>query len=86
MTRLAASTAREDFTDILKRVARGGERIVLRRGRKDLAALVPLKDLRLLEKIEDRLDLDDARKALSDSKKKGAKPIPWEKARRLLGL
>lgn len=86
MTRLAASTAREDFTDTLKRVANGGERIVLRRGRKDVAALVPLKDLRLLEQIEDRLDLDDARKALSASRKRGEKPIPWEKARRLLGL
>ena len=86
MTRLAASTAREDFTDTLKRVARGGERIVLRSGRKDVAALVPLKDLKLLEQIEDRLDLDDARKALSDSRKKGEKPISWEKARQLLGL
>lgn len=86
MTRLAASTAREDFTDTLKRVAREGERIVLRRGRKDVAALVPLRDLRLLEQIEDRMDLDDARKALSDSRKKGEKPIPWEKVRRLLGL
>ena len=86
MTRLAASAAREDFTDTLKRVARGGERIILRKGRKDVAALVPLEDLKLLQRIEDRLDLDDARKALSDSRKKGEKPIPWEKARRLLGL
>jgi antitoxin (DNA-binding transcriptional repressor) of toxin-antitoxin stability system len=86
MTRLAASTAREDFTDTLKRVANGGERIVLRSGKKDVAALVPLNDLRLLEQIEDRLDLHDARKALSDSRKKGEKPIPWEKARQLLGL
>jgi antitoxin (DNA-binding transcriptional repressor) of toxin-antitoxin stability system len=77
---------REDFTDTLNRVARGGERIVLRRGRKAVAALVPLRDLRLLEQIEDRLDLDEARQALSESRRKGEKPIPWEKARQLLGL
>lgn len=86
MTRVAASKAREDFTDTLKRVAREGERIVLRRGRKDIAAIVPLGDLKRLEQIEDRLDLDDIRKALSESSKKGKKPIPWEKARPLLGL
>ena len=67
---LAAGTAREDFTDTLKRVANGGERIVPRRGRKDVAALVPLKDLRLLEQIEDRLDLDYA--------KEGALRVPEE--------
>jgi prevent-host-death family protein len=78
--------AREDFTDALERVARGGERIVIRKGRKEVAALVPLKDLRLLEQIEDRLDLVDARRALSESRKKSDKPIPWEKARQLLGL
>jgi len=86
MTRLAASRAREDFTDTLERVACEGERIVLRKGKKDVAAIVPLKDLRLLEQIEERLDLEDARKALSESRRKGEKPITWEKARRLLGL
>jgi len=86
MTRVAASKAREDSSDTVKRVTRAGERIVLRRGRKDLAAVVPLGDLKLLEQIEDRLDLDDIRKALSESSKKGKKPIPWDKARPLLGL
>jgi antitoxin (DNA-binding transcriptional repressor) of toxin-antitoxin stability system len=85
MTRLAASRAREDFTDTLKKVGEG-ERIVLHRGKKDVAAIVPLKDLRLLEQIEDRMDLDDARKALAASTKKREKPILWEKARRRLGL
>lgn len=85
MTRLTASRAREDFTDTLKKVGEG-ERIVLHRGKKDVAAIVPLADLKLLERIEDRMDLDDARKALSESSKKGEKPISWEKARKRLGL
>ena len=43
-----------------------GERIVLRRGRKPIAAVVPIKDLRLLEEIEDRRDAKLARKALAE--------------------
>lgn len=85
MVRLAASKAREDFADTLKKVGEG-ERIVLHRGNKDVAAIVPLADLKLLERIEDRMDLEDARKALSESIKKGEKPISWEKARKRLGL
>ncbi len=48
--------------------------MVRRRG-KDVAALVPIADLRLLEDLEDRIDLADARAALAETKKKGAKPL-----------
>ncbi len=81
MTRLAASKIREQFADTLNRVAYGKERIVLRRRGKDLAAVVPIEDLVFLEKLEDRLDLEAARKAL---KEKGR--IPYEKIRHELGL
>ena len=43
-----------------------------------------MKDLKLLEAIEDRLDLEDVEKALADPKNK--KAIPWEKVRKDLGL
>jgi prevent-host-death family protein len=66
MTRLAASRAREDFSDTLNRVAYGGERIVLRRRGRDLAAIVPMEDLALIEKIEDETDVRDAKGTRSD--------------------
>jgi hypothetical protein len=40
-----------------------------------VAAVVSIEDLRLLEALEDRMDLDDARAALAEAKKKGSKPL-----------
>lgn len=84
MTRLMASKARADFADMLNRVAYTRERIVLRRRGKDMAALVPVEDLELIERLEDRLDLDLAREALKESGRK--RPISWERIKRELGL
>jgi len=86
VTRLAASKVRDDFADTLNRVAYGRERIVLRRRGKDLAALVPIEDLALIEKLEDAIDVREARKVLTEMKRKGEKPVPYEKARRELSL
>jgi hypothetical protein len=38
-------------------------------------AVVPIDDLRLLEKLENRMDLADARAVLAETKKKGAKSL-----------
>jgi len=85
MTRLNTSKARSEFGKVLKRVARRGDRIVLHRRGKDVAALVCLEDLELLERvtreIEDRLDNDAADEALKDPRR-----IPWGKVKKDLGL
>ena len=73
MAHLPASKAREGFADTINRAAYGKERIVVRRRGKDIAAVIPIDDLRLLEELEDRIDLVDARAALAETKKKGAK-------------
>ena len=86
MTRLTASKAREDFSDTLNRVAYGGERIVLRRRGRDLAAIVPMGDLALIEKMEDETDVREAKRALVRMKRSGKKPVPLEKLKRGLGL
>jgi len=75
MAHLPSSKAREGFADTINRVAFGKERVVLRRRGKEVAAMVPIDDLRLLEDLEDRIDLADARAALTEAKKKGAKPL-----------
>jgi len=46
-----------------------------------VAALVPVRDLRLLEALENRIDLEAARKALEDPSS-----IPWEMVKAELGL
>lgn len=78
---LTASKARDAFADTINRVAYSGERIVLRRRGKALAAVVPISDLAFLEELEDRIDIAEAKKAL---KEKGR--IPYEKIRHELGL
>ena len=86
MARSTTSTAKESFAETLRRVASKRERVIVRRKGKNVAAIVPLEDLATLEELEDRRDLERAKKALADAKKKGEKPIPWTKAKKELGL
>jgi len=86
MTRLTASQLRDDVASAIDRVALVGERIVVRRNRKDVAALISMEDLALLERIEDRLDYEDAEKALAEMQVRGEKPIPWDDVQEQLGL
>jgi prevent-host-death family protein len=79
--RIAATQARQEFSDIVNRAAYGGERIVLHRRKKPVAAIVPIEDLELLERIEDELDIKSAQKAL---KEKGL--VRWTKIKKELGL
>lgn len=63
---------REGFADAINRAAFGNERVLLRRRGRAVAAVIPIDDLRLLEALEDRVDLIDARAALAQANKKGA--------------
>jgi prevent-host-death family protein len=75
MTRLNVSKAREEFPDVVNRAAYGNERTIVSRRGKDLAAVIPMEDLRLLERLAqqemDRLDIEDARAALKEAEEKG---------------
>jgi PHD/YefM family antitoxin component YafN of YafNO toxin-antitoxin module len=82
MTRLSASQLREDMATAINKVAFGGERIVLQRNNKDVAALVSMEDLILLRELEDRADLAEIRKALREA---GAN-ISWEDIKKELGI
>lgn len=80
MTRYLMKEARANLSDLVNRVGYGGERIAIGRRGKDLAVLVPVEDAALLEELEDRLDVEAARKALRE----GGPSIPWEEAKRVL--
>lgn len=69
------SKEREGFADAINRAAFGNERVLLRRRGRAVAAVVPLNDLRLLEALENRIDLVDARSALAQVNKKGAQSL-----------
>ena len=84
MTRLTVSDAREDFAEIINRVAYRGERIVIHRHGKDVVALVPVEDVALLEALEDRVDIEQARTALAEARRKGT--VSWDDVKAELGL
>ena len=84
--RQAVSTvdARERLSDVINRAAYGGERVVLMRRGRALAAIVPMQDVERLEAIEARLDIAAFRKA-----KKAAvrgRTAPWAELKRELRL
>ena len=67
--------ARQNFSELINRVAYGKDRILLTRRSRPLAAVVPIEDIALLEEIEDREDLKAARAALREVKRKGSIPL-----------
>ena len=79
MAQMAASAAREEFAEVLNRVAYGKERIVLHRHGKPLVAIIPVEDLQLLERLlegeEDRIDVEEARRILANPTEE---ENPWE--------
>ena len=50
--------ARKSFSDLLNKTAYGKDRIRISRHGKPIAALVSIRDLELLEALENRADLD----------------------------
>ena len=79
MTRLDVSKAREEFPDVVNRAAFGNERTIVSRRGKDLAAVIPIDDLHLLDRLSqeemDRIDIEDARAALKEAEDKGTIPL-----------
>ncbi len=49
MERLAVAKVRREFSETVNRVAHEGRRVILLRNGKDVAALVPIRDLEALE-------------------------------------
>ena len=82
VNRVAASKARESLANILNDVAARGDRVILHRHGKDVAAVISMDDLALLESLEDRYDVESARATLTDSDER----IPWARLKKQLGL
>jgi prevent-host-death family protein len=70
MKRLSVSRARDEFPDVVNRAAYGKERTIVSRRGKDMAAVIPIEDLQLLERLSreetDRMDIETARAALAE--------------------
>ena len=75
MVKVATTELRNASTETLSRVQYQGERVIVERHGKAVAAIVSVDDLRLLEALEDRIDLTAARKALKESGSKSLREI-----------
>jgi prevent-host-death family protein len=82
MTTLSVSQARRQFAELVNQAAYQGKRVSLKRRGKTVAAIVSAQDLKALEALEDRLDIEAAKKALAESDER----IPYRKVRKELGL
>ena len=78
---VSASKAREEFSNWVSVVSYGHKWVVLKRHGKPSVAMVPVADLEVLRDLEDRIDLEAAREALSEPGE-----TSWEEVKAKLGL
>jgi prevent-host-death family protein len=71
-TTISTADAKEDFAELINRVTHNKERIILTRRDKQVAAIIPVEDLALLQACQNQHDLHDAVEALKESRSKGA--------------
>jgi len=67
MTRISATEARANFQELISRAEYKRERIVIERHGKAAVAIIGLDDLKLLEAIEDAIDSEALRRAISEN-------------------
>ena len=79
---MTTSEIRRIFSDVVNQVTQTGERVIIRRRDRDVAAIVPIEDLKLIERIENEIDVEEAKKILADNDT----PVPWDEAMKELGL
>ena len=72
MPRMTMTAARREISEAVNRMVYGkGEPIVLTRRGKDLAAIVPMADLKLMEEIENQVLLREIQARKKTTKGKG---------------
>ena len=82
LRKISTADARKKLANIVNRVAFGKEAFVLTRRGEALAALVSIEDLKLLQEIEERMDVEDAWQARTESED----TVSWEKLKKELDL
>ena len=83
MTRIGVSDARDHLSEIVDRARYTQERVVLTKRGREVGAIISIDDLKLLEMLEDQLDIKAARQALEESQ---GERISYDDIRKNLGL
>ncbi|MBI1882757.1 MAG: type II toxin-antitoxin system Phd/YefM family antitoxin [Chlamydiae bacterium] len=82
MTSISVRTMRGHFSDTLNKVFYQGERIIVKRRGKNVAAFIPMSDLDVLRQMENEIDLRIAKAELKKSKQF----VSYKSVRKELGL
>ena len=82
METYSTAEARKKLADLVNKVVYGNEQIILTRRGQEVAALISIDELALLQRLEDIVDIEDAKRALKDP----AENIPADKFWKSLGL
>ena len=83
MTRMGVSDARGHLSEVVDRTRYTHERVVLTKRGRDVGAIISIDDLKLLEMLEDQLDIKAARQTLEESQ---GERISYDEIREKLGL
>ncbi|MFA5845166.1 MAG: type II toxin-antitoxin system Phd/YefM family antitoxin [Coriobacteriia bacterium] len=87
MTRISMAEARRDLADILNRAQYSRERFILTRHDSEVAAIISVEELRLLdallERYEDEADVADARAAMLEAREER---VAWDAVKSEFGL
>lgn len=84
VTAVSVADARSELAELLNRVAYGKERLVITRHGRQLAALVPVEDLQLANRLRRFVARKDVTRALAALD--AGKASSWEELRKELGL
>ena len=83
MRKIGVSDARDHLSEVVDRARYTQERVVLTKRGREVGAIISIDDLRLLEMLEDQLDIKAARQALEESQ---GERISYDEVRKNLGL
>ena len=83
MTTVSVTEAAKDFAGTLRRVASNHEAVILKRGRKAVAVMIPPD---MIEEIEDLEDIREADKAMAEHARSPSKAVSWDRVKREAGL
>jgi len=81
MSTVAVRELRNQLADLLGAVHFGGERVVIEKRGKPIAALICFDEFQLFEQLEDAMDLAAAKEALAEGK-----AVPFDDVMKELGL
>ena len=84
VTAVSVADARSELAELLNRVAYGKERLIITRHGRELAALVPVEDLHLANRLRRFVARKDVARALAELD--AGKAPSWDQLRQELGL